>query len=378
MSELRGNAAFLPPAAGYARLPASLTVKALAADLDQTERPARKVILKQQPSVGPPYEYPEFAASGLRVRAQGPLAAPASGRGPGSSGTVGRHQQRSGLGSGPPGSPSAPRCCHRLYTNAELWTMPATAGAGASAEPAGTAAAQLLALEQQPAEFPFRLEIDAIGKDRLALPLEARRPGAAGGGPSPAELLAEVIKIVSLLSVDHLFYVPPNRREAAQAAWQPYESSHGDLFFLLNLFNAFQGLTDPAEKARWLKRHFISLRALTTCLQVRKQLRSLCRSLGLEIRSCQNRPSPLWKLSWPGFGIQRRPCSAVTSVLELVLAQLLGARIAATCPAFIHPASILFASHPPAVMFLECVHTAKPYMRHVTAIRVEQVHRSKV
>ncbi|PAA91857.1 hypothetical protein BOX15_Mlig033042g2, partial [Macrostomum lignano] len=416
--ELRGNGGLLPLPL-YAALPASLQLKALA-PLDQTERPARKVILATnlaESSLTIPGVRCVVDCGRAKVR-----SAPASAAGSWIERlSVERISQAQAWQRAGRAARQAPGCCHRLYTNAELLEqMPEQPVPELLRASLGTALLSLLGVgAKQPAEFPLLdplppagvsaglamlkqlgaaeltttvssslksgWRLTPIGKDMLALPLEPRMARVLLEAAKPQlSCLAEVIKIVSLLSVDHLFYVPPNRREAAQAAWQPYESSHGDLFFLLNLFNAFQGLTDPAEKARWLKRHFISLRALTTCLQVRKQLRSLCRSLGLEIRSCQNRPEPIVEAFLAGFrhstaALQRSHISAGAgsgsasrgkdrSYLCQGLPQ----------PAFIHPASILFASHPPAVMFLECVHTAKPYMRHVTAIRVEQVHRSKV
>lgn len=52
----------------------------------------------------------------------------------------------------------------------------------------------------------------------------------------------DVLAIIALLSVDTIFYTPPNRRDSCNVVLQKYHSAEGDHIMLLNIYRAFKSV----------------------------------------------------------------------------------------------------------------------------------------
>ena len=52
----------------------------------------------------------------------------------------------------------------------------------------------------------------------------------------------DMLTIIALLSVDTIFYSPPNRRDNCHAVLQKYRSTEGDHITLLNIYHAFKSV----------------------------------------------------------------------------------------------------------------------------------------
>ena len=52
----------------------------------------------------------------------------------------------------------------------------------------------------------------------------------------------DILTIIALLSVDTIFYIPPNRRDTCNTVLQKYRSAEGDHIMLLNIYRAFKSV----------------------------------------------------------------------------------------------------------------------------------------
>jgi HrpA-like RNA helicase len=73
------------------------------------------------------------------------------------------------------------------------------------------------------------------------------------------ECTSEILSILSMLSIDPVFYAPRDKREEAGEAKKIFASFDGDHLTLLNVLKAFQKEKGNSE---WCREHFISERSM--------------------------------------------------------------------------------------------------------------------
>jgi HrpA-like RNA helicase len=71
--------------------------------------------------------------------------------------------------------------------------------------------------------------------------------------------VAEMISIISMLSIDPVFYSPREKREEAGEARKQFMSLDGDHLMLLNVLKAYQSV---GGNSQWCSDHFISHRSM--------------------------------------------------------------------------------------------------------------------
>lgn len=165
----------------------------------------------------------------------------------------------------------------------------------------------------------------------------------------------EVLTIVALLSVDTIFYAPPNRRDTCNAVLQKFRSAEGDHITLLNIYRAFKSVRGNKG---WCEENFINTKAMKTVSDIRTQLKGLCEKLAIPLESCGKETSRI------------RQCLTTGFFLNAAELQIDGTYrcLAQKMSASIHPSSSLFKAKPAYVIFTELVHTSKCYMRHVSVV----------
>lgn len=200
-------------------------------------------------------------------------------------------------------------------------------------------------------------ELTAVGKKLCAFPLS---PSMSRIILAANELncLDEALTVVSLLAIENLFHIPPNKQSQAETMLQKFHSNEGDIIMLLKVFKAFKrtSLLNRTGLKIWCAEHFIHIKNLKMARLIRKQLADLSKSLGMNPSSCGQDTSILRRAltyglfnnvatMWDGK-YRNKSCNEI----------------------YIHPSSCLFRTRPECILYVEIVETNKCYMRNCTLI----------
>ncbi|KAJ2000669.1 ATP-dependent RNA helicase [Coemansia thaxteri] len=197
-------------------------------------------------------------------------------------------------------------------------------------------------------------ELTAMGRWMSEFPLEPTYAKVIYASQK-AGCTREAIDVVSLLSVDSLFYVPADKREESNAAQLVFKSTEGDHLTFLNLLRAYTKVNGDRE---WCQEHFVNRRNMRHVLDVRQQLNRLCARLGLDIdRSCGTDLDAVLKCFLSGFF---HNCALLQP--DGTYRSLSGSQTV-----HIHPGSSLFAKKVPAIFYDQLVFTNKLHARAVSA-----------
>ncbi|XP_028030585.1 pre-mRNA-splicing factor ATP-dependent RNA helicase PRP16 isoform X3 [Bombyx mandarina] len=211
----------------------------------------------------------------------------------------------------------------------QLWILGALDGTGS-----------LTALGRQMAEFP----LDPAQCHMLIV--------AADMGCS-----AEVLIIVSMLSVPSVFYRPQGREEEADAVKEKFQVPESDHLTLLHLYNQWKSNNYSSQ---WCTEHFVHAKAMRKVREVRQQLKDILQQQRLPLVSCGT--------DWDT--VRKCICSAYFQQA----ARLKGIGEYVNCrtgmPCHLHPTSALFGlgCSPDYVVYHELTMTAREYMHCVTAV----------
>jgi len=172
-----------------------------------------------------------------------------------------------------------------------------------------------------------------------------------------AECSAEVLVIVSMLSVPSVFFSPKDREEESDAAREKFfvpESDH------LTLLNVYQRAKQFKFDAQWCAKHFIHSKGIRKAREVHAQLLDLM---------VQQKLTP--KSSGGSWDVVRKSiCSAyfynsskIKGIGEYV-------NMLTGIPSSLHPSSALYGLGytPDYVVYHELISTTKEYMSCVTAV----------
>jgi len=167
---------------------------------------------------------------------------------------------------------------------------------------------------------------------------------------------AEILTIVSMLSVPNIFYRPNDRAEESDAAREKFmvpESDHLTLLFV------YQQWTMNGYSAEWCGEHFLHVKSLRKVREIRSQLLDIMKQEKMQVNSCGT-----------NWDIVRK---AITSAYFHNAARLKGVgqyvNLRTGLPCHLHPTSSLagLGYTPDYIIYHELVMTTKEYMRCVTA-----------
>ena len=215
-------------------------------------------------------------------------------------------------------------------------------------------------------------EITEIGQQMAKLPLAVPLARVLVAAAEPdLDCVAEVIDIISCLSVDNIFLtlVSEEKKEQAETARRGLYHREGDHLTLLKTVQAYA--TENSNRKSWAHRHFVSHRAMKQVMQVRKQLQQQCKPL-------------LKKQGNKGEGSRELTSDLAVTILKCFLKGL----PTSTARLFpdgsyrtienretvaIHPSSVLFGKRVEAIVYNEYVFTNKSYARGVSAVKMEWI-----
>ncbi|XP_071572298.1 ATP-dependent RNA helicase DHX33 isoform X1 [Temnothorax nylanderi] len=167
--------------------------------------------------------------------------------------------------------------------------------------------------------------------------------------------LEEALTVIALLSGESIFMDPPTKREQAYNARSRFASPEGDHVTLLNVFRAYQNVT---QKKAWCHDNFLHHRNLEYGSEVRQQLAALAERANLERASCGTNTKQLRKAFLEGL---------YENLAELQRDQTY-VTVYSKQPVTIHPSSTLHGTKPPLLLFTEVVATGRCYLRGLSAI----------
>ncbi|KAL4222513.1 ATP-dependent RNA helicase dhx8 [Mactra antiquata] len=165
----------------------------------------------------------------------------------------------------------------------------------------------------------------------------------------------EILTIVSMLSVQNVFYRPKDKQELADQRKAKFHQIEGDHVTLLAVYNAWK---NNKFSSPWCFENFVQVRTLKRAQDVRKQMLGIMDRHKLDVVSCGKSTSKVQKAICSGFFRNAAKKDPQEGYRTLVDSQVV----------YIHPSSALFNRQPEWVIYHELVLTTKEYMREVTAM----------
>nr|XP_046233744.1 ATP-dependent RNA helicase DHX8-like [Scatophagus argus] len=165
----------------------------------------------------------------------------------------------------------------------------------------------------------------------------------------------EMLTIVSMLSVQNIFYRPKDKQALADQKKTKFFQPEGDHLTLLAVYNSWKNnkFSNP-----WCFENFIQARSLKRAQDIRKQMLSIMDRHKLDVISCGKATVRVQKAICSGFfrnAAKKHPHDGYRTLVDQQVV-------------YLHPASTLFNRQPEWLVYHELVLTTKEYMREVTTI----------
>ncbi|KAJ1651878.1 Salivary acidic proline-rich phosphoprotein 1/2 [Dispira simplex] len=171
----------------------------------------------------------------------------------------------------------------------------------------------------------------------------------------------EVIDVISLFSIDTLFFMPFDKREEAAEARRKFMHGDGDHLTYLSLQKAY---VEVKGDSSWCHDHFVNGRGMRHVQDVRKQIRQVCERMGVNPNvSCGADFDKVLQCFIRGFFNHTALLQPDGSYKSVVGSQIV----------HIHPSSSLFGQRREAIFYNELIFTSKLYIRGVSAIQANWI-----
>ncbi|XP_019749287.1 ATP-dependent RNA helicase DHX8-like [Hippocampus comes] len=165
----------------------------------------------------------------------------------------------------------------------------------------------------------------------------------------------EMLTIVSMLSVQNVFYRPKDKQIQADQRKAKFFQPEGDHLTLLAVFNSWK---NNKFSGPWCFENFIQGRSLKRAQDIRKQMMSIMDRHKLDVVSCGKSTMRVQKAICSGFfrnAARKHPQDGYRTLIDQQVV-------------YLHPSSTLFNRQPEWLVYHELVLTTKEYMREVTTI----------
>ena len=165
----------------------------------------------------------------------------------------------------------------------------------------------------------------------------------------------EVLTIVSMLSVQNVFYRPKDKQAVADQKKSNFHQPEGDHLTLLAVYNAWK---NNRMSNSWCYENFVQARSLRRADDIRKQMLGIMDRHKLDVVSCGKDVSKVQKAICSGFfrnSVRKDPQEGYKTLTD-------------NQNVYIHPSSSLYNRQPDWVLYHELVLTTKEYMRENTAV----------
>lgn len=168
---------------------------------------------------------------------------------------------------------------------------------------------------------------------------------------------AEILIIVSMLSVPSIFYRPKGREEESDLVREKFQVPESDHLTLLNVYLQWRM---HKYSSNWCQQHFLHAKALRKVREVRQQLKEIMDSQRLPVISCGNEWDCIRKCISSSYFHQAARLKGIGEYVNMRTGM----------PCHLHPTSALYGMGftPDYVIYHELVMTTKEYMQCVTAV----------
>ncbi|CAF1454669.1 unnamed protein product [Rotaria sp. Silwood1] len=165
----------------------------------------------------------------------------------------------------------------------------------------------------------------------------------------------EALTIVSMLSVENVFYRPKEKAEQADQCKARFHQVEGDHLTLLAVYNAWK---QNKFSNLWCYENFVQQRSLKRAQDIRKQILGIMNRHKLDILSCGRQTGLVQKAICSGFFRNAAKRDPKEGYRTLVDSQVV----------YIHPSSSIYHQQPEWLCYHELVFTTKEYMREICVI----------
>ena len=165
----------------------------------------------------------------------------------------------------------------------------------------------------------------------------------------------EILTIVSMISVQNIYYRPKERAELADQRKARFHQSEGDHLTLLCVYNAWK---NNNFSSTWCFENFFQQRSLKRAQDIRKQMLGIMDRHKLDVLSCGKNTVKVQKAICSGFFRNVAKRDPQEGYRTLVDSQVV----------FVHPSSAIYQRQPEWLVYHELVFTTKEYMREVCAV----------
>ncbi|RKF57061.1 putative ATP-dependent RNA helicase prh1 [Erysiphe neolycopersici] len=188
-------------------------------------------------------------------------------------------------------------------------------------------------------------------------------------------LILSIIDIIASLTTDSEVFLQPKseeERESMEEFRKDIFHREGDIITLLQTIQRYAA--EATDRSEWCRKRLISIRAMKMAMQIRKQLRQICRAMNLLKETPLPDPQPMIPVS-PEFAriILKSFLKAFATNTALLAPNGNYITTEGKHVITIHPSSVLYGKKLEAIMFLEHVFTAKSYARRVSAIEASWI-----
>ena len=165
----------------------------------------------------------------------------------------------------------------------------------------------------------------------------------------------EVLTIVSMLSVQNVFYRPKDKQAVADQKKSNFHQPEGDHLTLLAVYNAWK---NNRMSNSWCYENFVQSRSLRRADDIRRQMLGIMDRHKLDVVSCGKAVSKVQKAICSGFfrnSARKDPQEGFKTLTD-------------NQNVYVHPSSSLYNRQPDWVIYHELVLTTKEYMRECIAL----------
>eukprot|EP00179_Madagascaria_erythrocladioides_P008263 CAMPEP_0198325014 /NCGR_PEP_ID=MMETSP1450-20131203/12870_1 /TAXON_ID=753684 ORGANISM="Madagascaria erythrocladiodes, Strain CCMP3234" /NCGR_SAMPLE_ID=MMETSP1450 /ASSEMBLY_ACC=CAM_ASM_001115 /LENGTH=722 /DNA_ID=CAMNT_0044028855 /DNA_START=33 /DNA_END=2201 /DNA_ORIENTATION=+ len=199
-------------------------------------------------------------------------------------------------------------------------------------------------------------DLTDLGRRMAAFPLDPPLSAMVLAGEKLG-CTAEILTIVSMLSVPSVFYRPNGREEESDAAREKFFVPESDHLTLLHVFQRWKASGGHAE---WCTKHFINAKGMKRAREVRGQLLDVLKEQDVNMVSCGSDWDVVRKAVCASYFTQAARMKGIGEYINM--------RTGVVCQ--IHPTSALYGLGftPDYVVYHELIYTQKEYMSCVTAV----------
>ncbi|CAF1163474.1 unnamed protein product [Rotaria sordida] len=165
----------------------------------------------------------------------------------------------------------------------------------------------------------------------------------------------EVLTIVSMLSVQNIFYRPKEKAEQADQCKARFHQAEGDHLTLLAIYNTWK---QNQFSNLWCYENFVQQHSLKRAQDIRKQMLAIMDRHKLDVLSCGRQIGLVQKAICSGFFRNAAKRDPQEGYRTLVDSQVV----------YIHPSSSIYHKQPEWLCYHELVFTTKEYMHEVCVI----------